>query len=699
MFKAIWTLLLAISLTTPLAAGKLAYDDHVIALLEPTAQGFSAVGQVFGDVKPVGGEYVLENEAGYWRFGDAPDNSIILPDNGKIKLGDGFSVEADLFLEKPLETEAVFVDKAGVKLKLTKENKFDITYIWHENEPRERAGEKYWKSLPVSPQLSAEGRQPLPTGEWIRLAFTYDMGKGTTNKSLVTATTWINGGKDRQKRDQTVTPLVENHKQPFVLLKGVKNCRVGAIRVSDIPRRLEPLPPALVFVNQLRWQNKILVTLDDFALNVPLPLELVLSYHGMDFNTPLCYPPIRKKLASRERISVEMPLASIFKPSLNYIRIQLFSGERQLLDESRMVVNAAPPQGSCQIGSDRTISYNGRAMFPRRIIGVFAEDFPVVAKLGFTHVSPRDPTWKMFGCEGVGKAYEDIYVKLLENAAKDNIRLGLPVGARFAERLQDNPGLGDWSNFDEPWAYFDFLRQRYSMMVLLGPNAPVLGAQCFKGLMREAAECADILLVDPYPSPYGALRYVYDLTKLGIDGSFGRKPVITVLNCYGYGPLSRKADHKVPTLDEYRCMLYMAVAAGANGVGIYSWDERTKNPGERGCYYTKEYPEVMAMHKTVNDEIIKLESVLVRPNTGEELKVTPAYDGFRSCVKELGGKKYLIFATDSGTTDKLVIEYPPAADRAARPLADGNFKQDLVFKAGKAAVILPPVASGVFELP
>ena len=54
-------------------------------------------------------------------------------------------------------------------------------------------------------------------------------------------------------------------------------------------------------------------------------------------------------------------------------------------------------------------------------------------------------------------------------------------------------------------------------------------------------------------------------------------------------------------------MTVIAIASGANGLGIYSWDERTKKDREK--YHASERPEIVRLLTTFVKEVRALEPI------------------------------------------------------------------------------------------
>jgi len=142
-------------------------------------------------------------------------------------------------------------------------------------------------------------------------------------------------------------------------------------------------------------------------------------------------------------------------------------------------------------------------------------------------------------------------------------------------------------------------------------------------------------------------------------------------------------------------MAYLALIAGANGLGVYAWDDRLD---KKTGWHTKEHPEDMAVLRAGIQELKSLESVLLIPNSERKALFTPRNSALHAAVKESGGKTYLLVASDSRREEEGSLAVDGLSDAVAVCLADGRSKESIHIKGGKAPLKLPALSAAVYEI-
>lgn len=248
-----------------------------------------------------------------------------------------------------------------------------------------------------------------------------------------------------------------------------------------------------------------------------------------------------------------------------------------------------------------------------------------------------------------------------------------------------------WYGADEPWGDLSRLAESYNTLKMLAPDQPVLVIQNNYSRLQETALGADIVGTDPYPVPNVSLRAVADATQAAVRAVSGHKPVWTILPQY---------LTKIPTREELRCMAWLAIISGADGVGLFDWDERLKNrqTGEWSGWYTKEHPEQVENVRVVLRELHALEPVLLSPAAGSPPTLQPANAAIHVLLKESGGKRYLLVASDSRQAEKTTLQLAAAGDGEMRRLTEGTGPATLRFHQGEAPLELPPLGVAVYEM-
>ncbi len=151
---------------------------------------------------------------------------------------------------------------------------------------------------------------------------------------------------------------------------------------------------------------------------------------------------------------------------------------------------------------------------------------------------------------------------------------------------------------------------------------------------------------------------------------------------------------KRPTEQELRCMAYLAIASGAQGLGIYAWDDR--NAKTKVGWYTADHPEDLKILSTVMGELNKLQNVLIIPNSLRALTLTPQNPALHVALKEAGNESFLFVVNDSRAAETATLSI------AGLQSADGVDMQDasnkISIRGGKVLLQLLPLGVRLYRL-
>lgn len=522
------------------------------------------------------------------------------------------------------------------------------------------------------------GHVPFRVGQWNHVIFVYD-------ERLKMCRSWVNGKLDREMevfRDPAYVTINKHHN--YRAFYGQKNIKVAGFRIRSGVHSPKPIPAMKHYLNQLPWQNKMVLTLDKIDYNLPLPIKITATLEGTDIRQT-------KKLANyQETVHLEFILPQL-PPTNHLVVIQAKAGDRVVYKANAVYSNyPVPKKGKIKINDDKSLSYNGKKIFPVMIYGVFAEQIKEVSDSGFTTAGARD-----LDCIWHSTPSRDIpmMMKWVDVAIKNNLYLLFGVNAEdknvaeYVTKYKALPKMLFWYGADEPWRHWDKLVATYNRTRELDGEFPIMNVQCNSMYMKNTAVACDIMGCDPYPIPLVSLRGVAGLTKAASNGSFGLKPVWTVLPCY---------EDKVPTPEELNCMGAIAVISGANGLGIYLWDGRSKK--NRNGYYAANHPQIADMLKRFMADILSIENILVEPNLAFAVSDAKQNPAIHAALKKVNGKTYLFLANDQRCPEKAALALPMKSFSKAVPLKAFGYKDTLGFKDGMCEVMLPALAAGVFEL-
>lgn len=629
-----------------------------------------------------GGTVAEDPEVGkYVRFGGGRRNGIAVADRGRITFEGGMTLEMWLFLEgassrSPGGLLAVKRGSFSFSIKDNKLNNMGMTFPTQKVATTSLFQYGYY---PVDKEVFF-GATPISLNRWVHLAVTYD-------EHMKVIRTWIDGGLDRTRylARKGEAPLLSDATELVYLLRGMRNVRVAAIRLSRGARRIGYLPGLEAYVQQPPFEGKIAVCVAHIDRDLPMPVDVAVVLESPGGPTKLA-ARISLNSHSRRQILIDAPK---WKGALYTLTIKAYSRNRMIFTRSARIANPAPA-GDVRINADRSLSVSGRRFFPLVIYHVFPEDYAAVTKIGFNIIMPRGLSLKFMGLGGGPTPMADARA-CLDEARKQEVYLmvgGNTVfgGLRAVKVLKDHPALLGWMGFDEPWGTLDKVQESYNIVKLLDPDRPIYCVQNNVTRFAETAKGADILACDSYPIPRVSLRDVADRTAAAVRSVAGMKPVWTILGQYG---------SKRPNLQELRCMAYLAIISGANGLGVYAWDER---PDKKRGWYTKDHPRDEAVLRSVIQELKGIANILIVPNADRETRFDPPNSALHAAVKVVNGRTCLFVASDSRNEERAVLSVSGVSTADGVPLARLAATERLHFERGRVALRFSPLYAEAFEI-
>lgn len=463
--------------------------------------------------------------------------------------------------------------------------------------------------------------------------------------------------------------------------------------MSNVARAIETLTPFETYAHALPYRDKSAVILDHIQSSA-LPLDVVLQSSGKELQ--------RFSLTDSETRTIFFD-APVSEGQYTLTIKATSSGKEVYSREVDLYAGDSSGQ-PVKIDDQNRLVMNGKPVFPLIIYHTFIDDVPQLAKMGFNMFSARNPN----GEETVIGAAQDQSIatarQFLEVAKANNISMALNNGifttggwkaetnTKGIEALTNNPALGVWYGEDEPGRdRIIQLQAGYTAAKQLTKRPNFSLTNRFDHLQR-LAESADVLGSDPYPIPNISLRSVADFTKASVNATGGLEPVWTVIpQCQYY-----KEDNKRPTLDEFRSMAYMAIASGAQGLGIYAWDDRDLINPKGYQWYTKEHPEDVKILETVIGELHKLQDVLIVPNSSRALTFAPDNPALHVAMKESGNDDHLLVVSDSRRAEEATLSLNGLESADGVDVHDSATK--LSIRNGKVEVQLAPLGARLYKL-
>ncbi len=665
-------------------ASELVPDARTVFLLQADAGKGTLVDRTGRFAPVVTGGSVIEDEQ--WgaclKLGEADATGIALKDDGKISFEGGMTLEAWIYLEElPVAKEAAVALKVGSFAWQITKGKLNTSWLIFPREPIFTTTPQQFKYFPEGGDM-INGFMHLPLKQWVRLTMAYD-------EALGAVTTRIDGMTDRQRyRYRGPERMGCDGHSALTLLQGFKNCRIGALRLSSGRPHLTP-PSLEAYVTPLPYQDRMMVTFDHIDPELPLPIDVTLVWEKASGEAATLQ---RVSLDSHAKKEVLLDLPT-WKNSLHTITVNATANGRSVFSKNFRISNVKPA-GAIRIGDDRTLIKDGKKFFPLMVYHAMPEEFPLLAKLGFNVLLNNFNLRQHTGADTA--AYSALLRQSLDAAEKSGLLLWVAANSDYNSLFtipvaKEHPALLGWYGADEPWGDLSRLIESYNTIKMLEPDKPVLIIQNNYSRLQETALGADIVGTDPYPIPNVPLRAVVDATEAAVRAVSGRKPVWTILPQY---------LTKIPSREELRCMVWLAIISGADGVGLFDWDERLKDrqTGSFSGWHTSEHPEQVENVRVVFGELRKLEPILLTPKAVQQPTLQPANPAVHVLVKEAAGKRYLLVASDSRQAEETTLKLEGMADREVRCLADGGSNANVRFRQGELLLKLPPLGVAVYDI-
>ncbi|MCC7333902.1 MAG: hypothetical protein IT422_02330 [Pirellulaceae bacterium] len=672
-------------------------DDHTIMLLQPGTNGTMIDAKNVFTPEVKGATTVSDASLGQvLQFGDEANNGIRVKDDGKIDFSCGMTLDIWIHLEQPDEKTpnpggSVFA-KAGSFSTMIRDNSFDVKgysfsigSLSFPTVPVVTTTDTQYKTYPVG-GTSFPGSEPLSGNRWVRITLTYD-------PAMKVARSWIDGKlfwTEYFSREEAL-PLQNNVNSALSFVAGMKNVRVGEIHVSNVARAIETLTPFETYVHALPYRKQSAVIIDHI-LSSDLPVNVVLQSGNKQLQK------LSLTDAKRKVVFFDAPVSDGQYP----LSIKATSNGKEVYSRVVNVYAGDDTRDPVRIDEKNRLVINGKPVFPLYVYHTFPEDVPLLAKLGFTLFSARYPNDVAFSLPTRDDKSIAIAKQFLD-LAKVNDILMVANGGIFAhggtntqmntkgnEALDDHPALGIWYGADEPGRNRIRQLQPGYAEAKQKITRPVLSVTNRFDHLETLGETADILGNDPYPIPNISFRYVADFTKASVKAVAGLKPVWTVIPQYQYTP----SDNKRPTEQELRSMAYIAIASGAQGLGIYAWDDR--NAITKKGWRTGDHPEDVRILETVIGELNKLQDVLIIPNSTRVLTLAPDNPAIHVAIKESGQDSYLFVANDSRGAQEATLSIADLQSVDGVDVHDAS--QKLSIRGGKVHLQLSPLGARIYQL-
>ena len=351
-------------------------DDSTILLLEADSEKKALMDRTGRFKAKVSGATIME-DAGFGpciRFGTGAGNGISVDDGGKVAFDGGLTLETWIYFEDPdiSGPGGTLARKMGSFAFTLNDNKLNNAWMVFPKEKVFTDTAKQFKGYPVDNQTFF-GSMPIPSNRWVHLAVTYD-------QDMKVIRTWIDGGIDRTRYVTLdgIAPVLSDPARAIEFVKGMKNVRIGRIKLSKGARPIGVTPAMEAHVQQLPYETKIAISIDHIDKKLPLPIDVAVLWED-----PGGVVKVVKRVsldsAERRDVLVEAPG---WKSGLNTITIKAYAHNQMIFSRSVRVSNP-DSEKRIRINKDRSLAVDGKKIFPFLMYHAFPEDYGLPCRYGF----------------------------------------------------------------------------------------------------------------------------------------------------------------------------------------------------------------------------------------------------------------------------------------------------------------------------
>ncbi len=368
------------------------------------------------------------------------------------------------------------------------------------------------------------------------------------------------------------------------------------------------------------------------------------------------------------RQQIAPPMNLLIKPTVYRWRFTPISQKGEKIGEIVHIFRLAGRMPKVYVDEKLRLIVDGKPFFP---LGLYLgpteeEHLARIAEAGFN-------TILCYGY-GVGKDPEGY----MDRAAKYGLRViysvkdfyegtqyfpkwlgksGLELAKDYVLKLRNHPALLAWYINDElPPTFVPRLKAMYDLISELDPNHPTFQVLYQIGELAHYFNCTDIIGVDPYPVPRSPLTMVADWTESARKEMRHCKPVWVVPQIFAWSIYSGKPEDREPTLGEKRCMAYLALIHGANGLIFYSYFDLFREIGGKMAepeVFERRWKEV----RQLAQELASLSTVLLE-GEATSVKFEPSETSIHLRCLRKEREIYVLVANPSDEKAEITLSMP-----------------------------------------
>jgi len=310
--------------------------------------------------------------------------------------------------------------------------------------------------------------------------------------------------------------------------------------------------------------------------------------------------------------------ASEIIPAGEYVvKAQALLGDSVLAEGERTLHKLRPQPSEIILDHDGHLLVNGRRFFPSGFMGAAPD--PRLQQAGFNTIhtytawyTHRDGDLKTWLDEADSMGLKVVLYPYPGEVGftgfRDRARItdeDLEDILRFVDQYKTHPAVLAWYLCDEPRGaqWRESIRRVYEALVSADPCHPCVALDNSPSTLLKLEGSADILWIDPYPGfqreggPREPLSMVGRAVQEVREGLRSPRPVWVAPQAFSYAEWdeARKATERAPNLQEIRCMHYLALLSGAEGIIPFAWTYARRHPSTRNTYLESIGPEMAAL--------------------------------------------------------------------------------------------------------
>lgn len=184
-----------------------------------------------------------------------------------------------------------------------------------------------------------------------------------------------------------------------------------------------------------------------------------------------------------------------------------------------------------------------------------------------------------------------------------------------------------------------------------------------KDRYEDLVKVIDVAAPYLYPLPYQPVKSVGEAVKRANVAGGGKKPILPVLQLFVWKP-----EDPYPTPAELKCMAYLALIHGGDGIAYYSYNYVA---GKTGTNIAKEQPELWKSVKALNAEVKQIGEFLMGGQPEPAVKMPDKNPAIEWRAVSRKDDTLLLLANTSADAQTTKIQLP-AAIKSLRRLNGGD---------------------------